>query len=419
MHGAKEVPFMLRRISSIKVGKRFRVVLSGIEELAENIKLCGLLQPIVTDRKGNLIAGQRRLEACKLLEWKSVPVHVVDIPDLLLGEYSENAFRSDFLMSERIAIGSAIERKMSLAARARQKAGVKADSKEKGQSRDKVAKILGMSSTIYERAKKVIRVAEEFPDNEMAQEALRMLDKPKGVTKASAIAKRVERVESLKPVRINPKLITLYNQDFRDVKWLENSLDLVYCDPPWTEIQLYEDVAKVAAKALKPGKYCMVYVGTAFLPKVLELMTRHLTYCWQFCINYTGAYSTMMQCGIMRRYTSVLVFTKTARNAKGQYVGVKLRGYDTYSVDNNQETEPNQHWHKWQQALSPAIYWIESTTQEGDLVADFCLGSGTFAVAANQLGRRFVGCDPDASAIRIARHRIATEKRAASCKAAS
>jgi DNA modification methylase len=50
---------------------------------------------------------------------------------------------------------------------------------------------------------------------------------------------------------------------------------------------------------------------------------------------------------------------------------------------------------------------IEATTQPGDLVADFFAGSGTTLVAAEKLGRRWLGCDVGAAAIHAAKKRLA------------
>lgn len=50
-------------------------------------------------------------------------------------------------------------------------------------------------------------------------------------------------------------------------------------------------------------------------------------------------------------------------------------------------------------------YLIRLTTQPGQLVVDFCMGSGTAAVAARRAGRRFIGCDVDAGYVEIARQR--------------
>jgi len=50
---------------------------------------------------------------------------------------------------------------------------------------------------------------------------------------------------------------------------------------------------------------------------------------------------------------------------------------------------------------------IRASSNPGDLVADFFCGSGTTLVAAARLGRRYLGCDVSAEAVRIARRRLA------------
>jgi len=49
---------------------------------------------------------------------------------------------------------------------------------------------------------------------------------------------------------------------------------------------------------------------------------------------------------------------------------------------------------------------VQAGTNPGDVVADFFCGSGTTLVAAEQLGRRWIGCDASARAVRIARGRL-------------
>jgi ParB family transcriptional regulator, chromosome partitioning protein len=67
----------LRAIDDIKVGKRHRQDLGDIEALANSIAATGLLHPITVDATGNLLAGARRLAACKQLGWSEIPVRVV------------------------------------------------------------------------------------------------------------------------------------------------------------------------------------------------------------------------------------------------------------------------------------------------------------------------------------------------------
>lgn len=53
----------------------------GIKRLAASIAHNGLLQPLVLMPDNTLVAGLRRLEACKVLGWKKVPVVVGGFKD--------------------------------------------------------------------------------------------------------------------------------------------------------------------------------------------------------------------------------------------------------------------------------------------------------------------------------------------------
>jgi adenine-specific DNA-methyltransferase len=59
-----------------------------------------------------------------------------------------------------------------------------------------------------------------------------------------------------------------------------------------------------------------------------------------------------------------------------------------------------------QKPLTVARRVIEATTDPGDLVADFFCGSGTALVAAEQLGRRWIGADLARFAIHTTRKRL-------------
>ena len=45
-------------------------------------------------------------------------------------------------------------------------------------------------------------------------------------------------------------------------------------------------------------------------------------------------------------------------------------------------------------------------SEEGDLIADFFMGSGTTAVVADRLGRRWFGCDINPAYVEMALKRI-------------
>ena len=51
-------------------------------------------------------------------------------------------------------------------------------------------------------------------------------------------------------------------------------------------------------------------------------------------------------------------------------------------------------------------YLIKTYTNEGDLVLDFAMGSGTTGVAAKNLNRNFIGIELDQGYFDIAKERI-------------
>ncbi len=109
-----------RRISAIKIGKRHRQDLGDLQSLADSIEAVGLLHPIVIDSQDRLIAGERRLEAVRLLRWKTVPVHVIDLENIAEGEFHENAARKDFTPSEVAGIARVLRPVIEARARQRQ-----------------------------------------------------------------------------------------------------------------------------------------------------------------------------------------------------------------------------------------------------------------------------------------------------------
>ena len=151
-------------ISRIKVRSRFRKKLGDIQSLAESIKDVGLLHPIVVRRDGRLIAGERRLRACELLGWKNVPVTVIDIDQIVRGEFAENAFRRDFLPSEVDAIRRALEPLERAAAKKRMSNGGKGVKvSQPCRSLDRIGTFAGLSGRSLEKIRAIMEAAHREP----------------------------------------------------------------------------------------------------------------------------------------------------------------------------------------------------------------------------------------------------------------
>ncbi len=152
-------------IADIKLGQRHRKDLGDIEALAASIKEVGLLHPVVINPYDVLIAGARRIAAYRQLGWTEVPVTVVDLDQIVRGEFAENAHRKDFLPCEIDAIRRALEPEEKAAAKGRMSEGGKKVAKVSHPSRavDKIADFAGVSGRTVEKIAAVVDAAQKYP----------------------------------------------------------------------------------------------------------------------------------------------------------------------------------------------------------------------------------------------------------------
>jgi site-specific DNA-methyltransferase (adenine-specific) len=73
----------------------------------------------------------------------------------------------------------------------------------------------------------------------------------------------------------------------------------------------------------------------------------------------------------------------------------------------SEECNSHNRLHSTQKPVALFEYLIKTYTNEGDLVLDNCIGSGTTAVAAKRTGRHFIGIELSPEYCEIARKRIA------------
>lgn len=152
------------KISEIKIGERHRNDLGDIDALVKSINEVGLIHPLAVNEDKKLIAGYRRIEACKKLGWKETPVNVVPLDNIARGEFDENTLRKDFTAGEKVAIIDALVPKEQEAAEERMKSGRPSGKFPKGRAKGIAAKKVGWSYKTYEKAKAVVKAAKKEPN---------------------------------------------------------------------------------------------------------------------------------------------------------------------------------------------------------------------------------------------------------------
>jgi ParB/RepB/Spo0J family partition protein len=193
---SKRAPTLLP-IADIRVGHRHRREMGDVAGLAASMAEFGLLHPVVIRPDGSLIAGERRLHAAQQLGWTDIPVTVVDLDDIVRGEFTENTVRKDFTLSESVAIKRALEPLERAAAQERMASPEKFSEHAKGNALDKIGKAVGVHRTTLAKAEAVVDAAEGEPKK--YGRLLADMDRTgrvNGVYRRLTIARQAERIRA-------------------------------------------------------------------------------------------------------------------------------------------------------------------------------------------------------------------------------
>jgi hypothetical protein len=151
----------------MRIGERRREDLGDITGLAESLKKYGLLHPIIVDEDLTLIAGQRRLEAAKLLGWTEIDVrYKTDLSEKEKREIEleENLRRKDLteyeLSKEMVRKAKEIAPIISSKLDEKDPRGRKS---QMGAPKEDIAKAIGTSKPELVRAEQHVATAETYP----------------------------------------------------------------------------------------------------------------------------------------------------------------------------------------------------------------------------------------------------------------
>jgi hypothetical protein len=187
--------------------------------------------------------------------------------------------------------------------------------------------------------------------------------------------------------------------DFRTVlpSIPDGCVDLIFTDPPYDKetIPLYGDMAREAARILRPGGSLICYLGQYATADVCRLVGEHLKFFWPLCCYHEGPGQVMAFWGIRAKWKPMLWFVNGGNR------------FDTSSVLEDLVVSTKEKGsHPWQQSVVEASYYIKKLTPVGGLVVDPFCGGGTTAVAAKSCGRKWITCELDPEYAAIATQRI-------------
>ena len=211
--------------------------------------------------------------------------------------------------------------------------------------------------------------------------------------------RRAELVAKAEEVKALPESIAVHAGDFlKDYYTLgAESVDCIITDPPYVKEWLpnYEAFAQAAEFVLKPGGFCISYVGHIHLDNILAQMTPYLDYYWLAVLKHAGTTAAVHSRSVTCGYKPILILQKPPRTKPKRYFCDVILG-----------TGREKDAHEWQQGEEELRQLFEPFTDPGDTVLDPFMGSGTTIAMAKKMNRRAIGFDIDGDNVAIVTARV-------------
>lgn len=188
----------------------------------------------------------------------------------------------------------------------------------------------------------------------------------------------------------------LFQASIENLPIKDNSIDLIFTDPPYhrKHLNLYRWLAREAARVLKPGGFVLAMCGGMDLYENMRLMAGHLTWFWNYEVFMSHVSTVIWPKRTVARNKPIISFSKGSGMPRCNVLsGLHGGGND-------------KQYHHWGQDVESARYYIDCFSRPGDLVLDPFVGGGTTLIACDLIGRRYIGSDVDPVALYTTRRRL-------------
>lgn len=411
-------PFPISEIKIEPERQRKFFDMAKVIELANSIQSLGLLQPIVIQPDGTLVAGERRLRAIKHLLALGIPIRangeILDLglaPTLLFGDPSEialceaqldeNIRREDLTWQERAA---ALDLRHRLRVRSNPSHTLVDTAKEVTGGN-----VGDAAGTVHNS----IKVAKYLADKEVSaaptlKDAIRVLRRREEKTRLATLAENVD-VTKLSDTHI------LHKCDWRTASIELSSIDVILTDPPYgmgadsfkdggdasAVLHSYSDISDAewqqmmqeffswAFLVTKPKAHLYVFcdidqypfLRAGFSNAGFRVHRTPLVYAKSHVSSRRVPWPTS---GPRRGYELILYAVKGDRNVNA----IKSDVLGPFSTDSNLG-------HAAQKPVELYAELLSRSVSPGDIVCDPFAGTGTIFPAAQGAKCRAIGCEID------------------------
>jgi len=175
----------------------------------------------------------------------------------------------------------------------------------------------------------------------------------------------------------------------------DESIDLIFTDPVYQNIDDYRWLAETAARVLKSDGQILIYQAHKFLPETMEALNP-LQYVWMLAENTANGNARYWPLHLFVNWRPLLWYAKS----KGRPCNSLMP--DMIRITN--DSGNNHIWHKYEGVV---IRWLDVMTNADSVILDAFTGGGTVPAVCKMLGRNYVAFEIDPATADLARERVA------------
>ena len=218
----------------------------------------------------------------------------------------------------------------------------------------------------------------------------------------------------------------------------DGSVDMILCDLPygttackWDSVIPFEPLWEQYKRIAKKNAAIVLTASQPFTTALIASNMRDFRYCWVWdkVKPSSGLHAKQQP---LRQHEDIVVFGTGNAKYNPQLEDAKERTDKPRAANNGEAfggkvvlrqhsnggkkyprsvlaiSNANQHGrvHPTQKPVALMEYLIRTYTNEGDVVLDNCMGSGTTGVACVNTGRKFIGIEMDETYYNVAKDRI-------------
>lgn len=177
------------------------------------------------------------------------------------------------------------------------------------------------------------------------------------------------------------------------------SVDLIFCDPIYSDIEAYRWVGQISTRVLKPDKSCLVWgTNKGQIDQALALRESGLIFNGALNLVMWGVGGTPTGRGgkFIIKHTPCFWLSK----------GDSWPCNRVWSISTTTTLTHLPTFHKWSKDPGTVIRWLNGFSQPGDIILDPFTGGGTVPAVCKMLGRNYLAFEIDPVTAESARERV-------------